>query len=342
MKIKLLSIILILISLTLFSIDTAQTQGIIIADNDKIIDIFKNHQSEATMNLVNNLNEYDRIILHLGAKYVFKRGSAFFYRTSKENLQLFCNQLKTQNKKVYLWFLDSFSGNGFAHIYKEYKEIIDDNYNQIEKLNLNYDGIVIDLEWINLHSKDNSDEYLEILAYLRDKFKNKEIYSFISIIDNKQENLKRGYNEEKILYYVDNIIPMLYIKDGGFYLQEDRLNLYLNTRRIEDLREYYQQNNYEVTISLQGGIILERNNSLYFIQTNNQFKYTDHIKKDYTQKKKYYTITSYTPKESFELLRDDGLLEVITQNDRLYFLEINKNNLARKEDYIWEYFINKK
>lgn len=80
----------------------------------------------------------------------------------------------------------------------------------------------------------------------------------MSIIDNKSENINRGYNEKEILKYVDNIISMLYIKDGGFYLQEGELKLSLTTNRIEDLRDYYDDNNYRVAVSLEGGIILEK------------------------------------------------------------------------------------
>lgn len=198
---------------------TASTEGIIIANNNRIIEIFRSPTKEKINTLIDDLDHYEKVILHLGSKYVFEKGSAFYYRTSQENLKYFCEKLSQKNIEVYLWFLDSFGNKGFTDIYNNYKEIIDNNYNHIIQLDLKYEGIVIDLEWINLDTDiDNSTKYLEIIKYLDEKFINKKFYAFASIIDNKAENIKRGYSESELLKHLDNIIPMLYIKDGGFYL----------------------------------------------------------------------------------------------------------------------------
>ncbi|MGM0410975.1 MAG: hypothetical protein ACQEQF_09470, partial [Bacillota bacterium] len=133
-----------------FQAKSIDSQGIILADNQKIIDIFRNKDKTKVDSLISDLKNYNKIIIHLGAKKVFERGNAFFYKSSQENLNYFINELKKDDKKVYLWFLDSFGGDSFLEIYNEHEEIIKANYNHLKKMNLNYDGIVIDLEWINL------------------------------------------------------------------------------------------------------------------------------------------------------------------------------------------------
>ena len=169
--ILLLTFIIIFSSLTLYG-EKAQSQGIILANNQKIIDIFRSKDKDKVDLLLQELEEYDEIIIHLGSKKVFERGSAFFYKTSQKNLKYFANQLDKNNKKLYLWFLDSFGGDSFLNIYSQYQDIIDSNLYYLNKLSLEYEGIVVDLEWINLNTGDNSKKYLEILKYLKNNFKN--------------------------------------------------------------------------------------------------------------------------------------------------------------------------
>ncbi|MGM0437475.1 MAG: hypothetical protein ACQEQD_04315 [Bacillota bacterium] len=148
-----LLIFILIFSSLVFCGQKVQSQGIILADNQKIIDIFRNKDKTKVKQLLQELKKYDEIIIHLGARKVFERGNAFFYKTSQENLRYFINELKKDNKKIYLWFLDSFGGKNFLEIYDQYQGIINTNYSQLEKLDLNYDGIIIDLEWINFWYK---------------------------------------------------------------------------------------------------------------------------------------------------------------------------------------------
>ena len=343
MKIKILIIFLILIfNILNFQSEAALAEGIIIADDQKIIDIFKAHDQSGVLKLAESIKEYDKVILHLGAQKVFARGHPFFYRTSRENLKIFAEELQAQNQDFYLWFLDSFGSEMFLGIYDQHQEIIDANYKQLQELNLNYQGIVIDIEWINLGSEDetvnNQNKYLEVLEYLRNKFESKKIYAFMSIVDDQQENLRRGYNEEEVLEYLDNIIVMLYLKDSGFYYVDGELNMILKEARIKKLRDYYQSKNYQTAVSLEGGIFLERNENLYFIKTANSFVHNNQSQLLYSKEKEYYIISGYRPETEISFKRNDGKLIEVNKDDRLHFLEIKADNLLDKEDYIWEYF----
>lgn len=343
MKIKVIILFLIIIfNFLVMQPAAAEAKGIIIADDQEILEIFRDYDQAQIIELAWEISKYDKVILHLGAQKIFSRGHPFFYRSSQENLIIFAEQLQKQNQDFYLWFLDSFGSEMFLDIYDNHQEIIDANHSQLEELNFNYDGIIIDLEWINLglesDSGDNQNKYLEILEALKNKFSDKELYAFMSIVNDEAENLRRGYNQEKIIKYLDNIIVMLYVKDAGFYLANNQLNMSLRDRRIDDLRNYYQENNYQTAVSLEGGIFLERNNELYFIKTTNQFDYIDQSQLLYRKEKKYYIISAHNPRTDIILRRNDGQLVEFEENDRLHFLKIKAENILTETDYIWEYF----
>ena len=344
MKLRKITIVLLIVITLLglnaiFNQNKTASQGIIIADHRKLINIFRDYEPQTTRELIKSLQDYEQVILHLGAKKVFIRGNAFFYRTSQDNLKLLVEHLQANEQQLYFWFLDSFGGSSFLEIYDDYQAIIDANYEVLQELNLDYEGLVIDLEWINRGTEANNQKYLEILDYLDKKFVDKEIYAFASIIDNPAENKRRGYNETEMLKHLDNIITMLYPGDGGYYLKNEQLHLNLASHRIEDLREYYQQQNYQIAVSLAGRIILERNNNLYFIKSATEFNYKDQTKLVYSRTEKYYSIKGYIPQREFSLRRNDGVKEKITKNDKLHFLSFHREELLQEEDYIWEYFL---
>ncbi|MGM0437476.1 MAG: hypothetical protein ACQEQD_04320 [Bacillota bacterium] len=196
------------------------------------------------------------------------------------------------------------------------------------------------LTWSGLifGTKDNSKKYLEILNYLDSKFSNKEIYAFAALLDDKIENENRGYYEKEMLKHIDNIIVMLYFKDGGYYLENQQVKFIFKNERIEELREYYNKENYKIAVSIVGGIILERNDDLYFIKNTNEFNYKNQTKKIYDNVNKYHSVKGYKVEESFTLIRNDSLKEEIKSGEKLHFLKINQDNLLEKDDYIWKFF----
>ncbi|MGM0502739.1 MAG: hypothetical protein ACQERJ_09420 [Bacillota bacterium] len=341
-KVKLVVGLIVVILLSSFVCGPRETysQGIILADNQQLINIFRSEDDKLVQQLAQDLESYDKVILHLGAKKVFTRGNAFFYRTSQENLIKFSKILAQNDQKLYLWFLDSFGAAGFSELYQNHQEIIDANYTTLQNLDIAYQGVVIDLEWINLQgNSDNSKKYLELINYLKNKFITKEVSAFASLIDNPSENRQRGYREQELKKKLDNLIAMLYIGDGGYYLKDGQLQLYLSANRVEDLRAYYQQQNYGVAVALAGRIILERNDKLYFIKSANQFKYQEQVELDYSREEKYVRVRGYSSKGEFEITRNDGVVEKIKADDRLHFIEIKEDDLVEEEDYIWEYFL---
>ncbi|MGM0411636.1 MAG: hypothetical protein ACQEQF_12855, partial [Bacillota bacterium] len=134
-------------------------------------------------------------------------------------------------------------------------------------------------------------------------------------------------------------IVMLYLRDGEYYLENNQLKLILKKERVEDLRNYYEEKNYEIAVSLQGGIILERNSNLYFIKSSTEYPFEEKTKKEYEVNKHYYSTTGYKAIEDFTITRNDGLKEEIKGGENLHFLKINKENILKEDDYIWEYFL---
>jgi hypothetical protein len=160
----------------------------------------------------------------------------------------------------------------------------------------------------------------------------------MSIVNDQKENIRRGYPEIEILDYLDNLIVMLYLKDSGYYLADNQLKLILRDRRIDDLKEYYQAHNYQIAVSLTGGIFLEKAKELYFIKTTNHFSYELESDLFYQTDNKYSQISGYLLKEKIKLKRDDGQLIELQKGDRLHFLKIKQEKLVEENDIIWEYF----
>jgi len=97
-----------------------------------------------------------------------------------------------------------------------------------------------------------------------------------------------------------------------------------------------------VAVSLEGGIILEREERLYFIKSTNKFAYNDKVVKLYTDEKEYYRVTGFVPQESFYIKRNDGIKAKIIEEDRIHFLYVKDNNLLKEKDFIWEYYLMEK
>ncbi|MGM0509423.1 MAG: hypothetical protein ACQERZ_09760, partial [Fusobacteriota bacterium] len=243
------------------------SKGVIMASDKDILRNFRDFDKNQMKEFAQNVSKkYDKVILHLGSQYVFKRGGPFFYKTSQNNLKVFSEELKKDGVEIYFWILDSFGGEGFLDIYNSHRDIIDENIEKLEQQDIYYNGIVIDLEWINNYGYENNNKYLEILKYLKDKIKDKELYSFASIIESPIENQKRGYTEDKIKEISDGLIAMLYPMDGGFYLEKGKLKLLLNDNRLDTIKKYLEKSGYKIAYSLVGGIIIEKNQKLYKIK----------------------------------------------------------------------------
>ncbi|BDU51252.1 hypothetical protein [Haliovirga abyssi] len=338
-KIKIVFILFMLITPYIFS-----KEGIIVGNDDKILKTFRDGKKEDIIKLADDMSrKYSSVILHLGSRYVFKKGSFFYYKTSRENLQIFSNHLKKNNIKLYLWFFDSYGEEKFNEIYEKYKSIFNENIDALKKLDIEYSGLVVDFERINGASnkfkKRNNEKLIEILKYVRGNLKNKKLYIFASIVDSKIENKNRGYSEDEILKYVDNIIPMLYIKDEGFVIKKGLVYPVMRDERVNQLIKYYKSKKYKIAVSWENGIIIKKGDNLYFIKTayrdNIIFKNLKEIMKvDFEKYRIYY----YQAKNNFDIKRNDLVVEKISKGNVLYFIEL-KENIKQDTDFIWEYFL---
>jgi nicotinamide mononucleotide adenylyltransferase len=222
----------ILLSLALFS------KGIIIGDDLFILKTFRDKEQKDILEIVNNIDQhFDEVIIHMGRADVSERGNFFFYRTSKENLKYFANLLEDRGIKLYLWFFDSFGSDDFLSLYNNRLNLITSNKKFIESLNITYEGIVVDFEWINLGEDENTEKYMTFLRDLKSIFFDKKVMAFTNTIDSEYENTKRGYDLERMAEIIDGMIPMLYVVDFGIYYENEDIKMNFSDARIKIVSE---------------------------------------------------------------------------------------------------------
>lgn len=315
------------------------SKGIIIGDDLFILRTFRDKSEKDITNIVNKINEnFDEVIIHMGRADISKRGNFFFYKTSKENLKLFSQMLEDRNIKLYLWFFDSFSSEEFLELYENRNTLIYKNKQFIDELGIKYEGVVVDFEWINLNNNfDNSEKYLTFLKDIKEIFFDKKIMAFTNTIDSEYENNKRGYNIEKLTKVIDGIIPMLYVVDFGLYYAEDRIHMNFSDDRIENLLDFYKK--YEKVypaFSVTSGILLVRNNSVFYIKDMKIEDIPKEIEIKKLEDSKYHTIYQLKVLDDFEVKRNDGVLEKISKGEKVFFLEV-KDRIFDISNYIWNY-----
>lgn len=321
-------------------LQTAHT--IIMADEAQSLTLFRDSSTTQIQALAEQIAQrYQGVILHLGHKDMFKRGGFFFYTTSQQNLKIFCDILKTHHVKVYLWILDSFGAEAFLRLYGDYQKNLQESLAGIQKLKLSYDGLVVDIEWINHPQGNHNQQYLEILRTIKGLIGSQALYAFAPVIDDPIENQRRGYNESEMRTYLTNIIAPIYVKDGGFYIEEEVFKAHLTDKRISILKHHYKAQNYLIAVSLESGLIITRNQGHhYFVRSLNSaqdpvFKHFELVKH---QPYHYYDISVYRAIEPFDLVKNDTEIETIQPNEVVYYIQV-KENILESGDFIWEYFL---
>lgn len=327
--------------LMLFNLDMyGKDNYIIIADDLTMLRLFRDDKNEI-INIAKDIaKKYDGVVLHLGNTVIFNKGGQFYYDTSKSNLSEFIEIIKSQNKKVYFWFFDTFGSKDFLKLYSDHEEIIKNLKPKLEEYN--FDGIILDLEWINYNVEGkeirNNSKLEEIINNVETVF-HKKVYNFASLIDNHEENSKRGYDKNN--YH--KLFPMLYIKDGGFYEGSFGEPIpYLNDNRIETLKMNYKDSFEKTVVSLESGIIVKKNNNYYFIRNFNRLnkdlmEISEHLKEIREFKNKYYSIYEMKVVKDYRLKKNDESYESLEENQIVYIFKTNRELLS-DGDIIWEYF----
>lgn len=316
---------------------------LVLADDSHLRNFFRDDKAGVIKLAEKIAAENKGVIIHLGNKVLFEQGGDFYYTTSKENLKNFCDIIKNSNKKVYLWFLDSYGNESFLDVYKVYLDCGNKLKNDLISWKINYDGIVLDIEWINesdtISGVDNSEKYLEILTNLKKVFLEKELMVFVPYIDSKSVNLKRGYNEDKINALGVKTLSMLYVKDGGFNMENGYPEPELTDTRVDDIRKYLYDNNYSAVMSIEKGVIVVRNNKPHFIRNITKTDESIYEKLVFSEEKinKYYTTKVYSANSDFLLKKNDGTNEQILKDEKIFIIEMKRDVLS-DDDFIWEYF----
>lgn len=314
------------------------SKGIIIADEQKQTELFGNKDSTVIINFAGSVAlQYDKVILHLGREFVFRKGNIFSSETNKKNLSLFCRNLKGKKVSVILWFFDSYGAENFIQLYKNHKEIINENIDELKKNNVYYDGIAVDLEWINLYNYENNERFVELLQYLKSKATDKKIYFFTSLIDSPEENINRGYDLKKINRIPAFPITMLYITNGGFVEYKKTIIPNLNDSRVKELVKYYKKNHWDIAFSQEKGFVQKISNKYEFIGMLNQDTMNYNLKLKNIHKSKYYTISDFVITEPFSILQENGKKKTFSKNETLHLFQ-QSMKLPDDNCFLWEYF----
>lgn len=334
--IKKLILFLMFLSLNLYG----KNNYIVIADDLTMLRLFRDDKNEI-INMAKDISEkYDGVVLHLGNTVIFDKGGQFYYETSKKNLSEFIKIIKNQNKKIYFWFFDTFGNEDFLKLYDKHQEVLKNLRPKLDEYD--FDGIILDLEWINYNEVGaeirNNSKLNEIIFNVENTF-NKKVYNFASLIESPEENEKRGYNKEDY----EKFLPMLYIKDGGFYKGNFGEPVpFINDNRIEALKGFYEKNFDKTVVSLESGIILKKNDKYYFVRNFNRLNkdlkdISENLKEIKEYKNKYYTIYEMEVIKEFKLRKNDESLETLEKAQIIFFFKTNREILFDK-DIIWEYF----
>ncbi|GAC1595705.1 MAG: hypothetical protein NVS3B19_18260 [Ginsengibacter sp.] len=318
-------------------------QGIIIADDIRQKEIFSTPNSEKILQFANEISkDYKKVILHLGRSYVFDKGNIFSSATSKSNLKIFSEQLFKNDVELILWFFDSYGSKSFLNIYKEHKSIINQNIDSLKSLKIIYNGIAVDLEWINSPASYNNDKYITILADLRKKIPDKKIFCFASLLNNPSANSDRGYDSRNILKFADNIIDLLYLQDAGFFVFSNRDKPILNKERINDLQNYFKERGWLIAMSLASGLVTSNPSGSGFTIVNDFAEGNFNSLFNYSKLKYKYsngisTVFEYKVKTHKRFLLKNGETIRFRKRQRVFYFELNPQSLTK--DFIWEYFL---
>ena len=318
-------------------------KGIVIADEKFQLLRFETSDTMEIVKLADSIStNYSKVILHLGTDYVFNKGNIYFEPVRQKNLMVFSNRLAKNKTKLFLWFLDAYGDDQFQKIYANHTSIITAVSNKIKELNLKYSGIYIDLEWINDGAKTeraNNSKFVEILKYIEQIFPTKEVGFFCSLIDSEKVNHKRGYSFELIKQTRANPIVMLYIKDGGFYYENNEIQPYLNDVRLAELKAFYNQQKWETCISLESAWIIKDKNETISLRLNPEevLRLKKNIIPENKKKYNFFTINQYSISSDILIKQRNRKDVLLSKTSIVWLMKVNEI-LMDTDNFLWEYY----
>ena len=334
-----LHLILLIAGLALLS-NKVSAQGIVIASEKKQTELFASDQAAVKAFADTITSRYNRVILHLGRSYVFRRGNIFTDDKSQKNLRFFSDQLSSKGIPLTLWFFDSFGEEAFAKLYTEHKTIIDENLHMLDSLKIKYAGIAIDMEWINLKNSDNNAKLEEITGYLRQKLpREKRLSFFASLVESDKENVLRGYREDRLVRNEANPIAMLYPVEAGFHLEGQTVLPWLDDKRISSLKHHYKKENWEVAVAVADKWICQQHfdpTEVEPLSAKPEFTNAQ-LQPDKAPRMNYWKQECFTVKAPLTVDFEKGGKRLLHPGDKIYHFSIDPG-LADGDCYLWEYY----
>ena len=337
---KFSTLILLLVAGLVFLSCPSKGQGIVIANEQIQTELFNADSASVKAFSDTISSKYNRVILHLGRSYVFRRGNIFTSDKSLNNLKYFADQLQVRHIPLTLWFFDSFGEEAFEKIYAEYKEMVDENLRGLESIKLPYAGIVVDLEWINLKNGRNNDRLEETLGYLREQMPNsKKLSFFASLVESDKENSLRGYHVDRLVRRNTYPIAMLYPVDAGFHLDGKTVQPWLDDKRINQLKQYYKKESWEVAVALGDKWICQQHFDLTEIEplSAKPIFTTAQLALEKTSKQDYWKQESYRVSSPLSVDFDKGGKRFLHPGDKIYHFSVDPA-ILESDSYLWEYY----
>jgi len=311
--------------------------GIVLADETRQKELF-NQSSESVLVFADSLSaRYNRVIIHLGQRFVFDRGNIYSSPQSKRNLQLFCSRIQQNKGEVILWLLDSHGSKKFKEVYGIHKDLIRVNLDSLRALNIPYDGIAVDLEWINLPRGNNNSEFAGIMKTWRDSLsKEKRLYYFATLIDDEKENRARGYDTGELARYANSPLAMLYVVESGFSAKKKKIVPEMSENRALSLLDYYQKQRWEICYSMHRAWYVVHKRKVVELLLP-EYAGSRLVLKSSEEINRFLRITDFVFPGKIRVQTKNNKTIKINDKDRIVLVEATQPGIDAGY-FIWEYF----
>jgi hypothetical protein len=233
--------------------------------------------------------------------------------------------------------LDSHGSEKFREVYDIHKELIRVNLDSLRTLNIPFDGIAVDLEWINLPRGNNNREFEGLMKQWRESLeKEKKLYYFATLTNDDKENKKRGYNTDKLSRYADSPLTMLYVVESGFSLKKRQLSPNMSENRANTLLQFYKKNSLEICYSMHRAWFAVYKRKVVELQLTDAEK-QGLIFKKMDDRNPFIKCSTFFFADKTEIRTKEKKSIKVNKKNEIFFVEARKPEIASNY-FIWEYF----
>ena len=333
------------------------SKGIIISNQADQTELFQKGDSVVLQFAKQIADTYTEAVIYLGNDLISSPGNIYSSPACQHGLFVFCRELQYRGVVVILGMFNSVGGDAFDELYNKHRDLIIQNFKKINALKIGYDGIAVDIQWINKTGKGkmelteqkkevHSKEFKEILTLIRKNLNAKkktylgppQLYYFCSLVESEKENSNRGYNIKELKKIGAQPFLVLNPAESGFVIEKDKLNPSLSETQFLQLKSFYNKMGWKTVVSLAPAYIIRSNSEVKTISTQTFQKIIN--ESGFTnlgeERSKAYSISMVQLQDSIVQYQDS------IKKERNYWAFIYKfkmnSRMINQEDFVWEYF----